>query len=85
MLNLALQWIRLTEQAKRNDQNRLVGYSPAGYRAKAWECVSLAESVNVPERRADMLRFARMWMSLAEPMDKELRGAYELPARKLAT
>jgi hypothetical protein len=83
MLNLALQWIRLTEQAKRNDQNRLVRYSPAGYRAKALECLSLAENVN-PERRADMLRSARMWMSLAEPMDKELRGAYEFPARKLA-
>jgi hypothetical protein len=34
-----------------------------GYRAKAWECLSLAESVNAPERRADLLRFARMWMS----------------------
>src|SRR3989442_15775659 len=55
-----------------------------GYRAKAWECLSLAESVNDPQRRADMLRFARMWMSLTEPMDQELRGAYELPPRNLA-
>ena len=79
MLDLAQQWIRLAEQVDRNHQKRL-----AGYRAKAWECLSLAESVNDPERRADMLRFARMWMSLAEPMDDELRGAYELPSRRLA-
>ena len=79
MLNLAQQWIRLAEQAERNDQYRL-----AGYRAKAWECLSLAESVNDPERRADMLRFARMWLSLTEPIDDDLRGAYELPPRNLA-
>ena len=34
------------------------------YRAKAYEFLSLAESVNDPERRADMLRYARMWMNL---------------------
>jgi hypothetical protein len=39
-----------------------------GYRAKAWECLSLAENMNDPERRADLLRFAHMWMSLAEPI-----------------
>jgi hypothetical protein len=38
------------------------------YRAKAWECLSLAESVNDPARRADMLRFARVWLSLSEPI-----------------
>jgi hypothetical protein len=48
------------------------------YRAKAWECLSLAGSMNNPEERAEMLRFARMWMSLAEPVE-ELRGSYELP------
>jgi hypothetical protein len=48
MQNLAQDWVRLAEQAERNDQYRL-----AGYRAKAWECLSLAESVNDPERRAD--------------------------------
>jgi hypothetical protein len=36
------------------------------YRAKAFELLSLAETVNDPERRADMLRFARMWKSLSE-------------------
>ena len=54
------------------------------YRAKAWECLSLAESVNDPERRADLLRFARMWMSLTEPIKDDLRGAYELPPRLAA-
>lgn len=34
-----------------------------------------------PEQRADILRFARMWLELAEPVD-ELRGAYELPRRR---
>jgi len=38
------------------------------YRAKGFELLSLAETVNDPERRADMLRYARMWMSLSEPM-----------------
>ncbi len=51
------------------------------YRAKALECLSLAESMNDPERRVETLRFARLWMSLTEPID-ELRGAYELPRRR---
>ncbi len=46
--------VRLAEQAERNDQYRLYGY-----RAKAWECLSLAESVNDPERRADLILFGR--------------------------
>ncbi len=48
------------------------------YRAKAWEYLSLAENMNDPERRADMLRFAKIWMTLAEPMG-DVPGAYELP------
>ena len=48
------------------------------YRAKAFELLSLTESVNDPERRADMLRFAQMWMSLSKPLP-DLRSAYELP------
>jgi hypothetical protein len=51
------------------------------YRAKAFEYLSLAECMNDPEQRADILRFARMWMELPEPID-ELRGAYELPRRR---
>jgi hypothetical protein len=48
------------------------------YRAKAWECLSLAECMNDPEERAEIVRFARMWMNLAEPSD-EARGSYEFP------
>ncbi len=51
-----------------------------GYRAKTWECLSLAENMNDPERRADILRYARLWMSLTEPIpDLPLRLPYELP------
>jgi len=61
-----------------------------GYRAKAFECLSQAECMNDPERRADMLRFAKMWMSLAKPkmwmsLTKpmgDVPGAYELPHRR---
>ena len=52
------------------------------YRAKAWECLSLAECMNDPEERAEIVRFAWMWMSLAEPID-EARGSYEFPTRSL--
>jgi hypothetical protein len=48
------------------------------YRAKAWECLSLAECMNDPQERAEMVRFASMWMRLAEPID-EARGVYEFP------
>jgi hypothetical protein len=48
------------------------------YRGKAWECLSLAECMNDPEERAEIVRFAWMWMSLAEPID-EARGSYEFP------
>lgn len=48
------------------------------YPAKSFECLSLAECMNNPEERAEMIRFARVWMSFAEPI-LEARGAYELP------
>jgi hypothetical protein len=48
------------------------------YRAKGFECLSLEECLNDPEQRAEVLRFARIWMNLAEPIE-EFRGAYELP------
>ena len=53
------------------------------YQAKAFELLSLAESVNDPEPRADMLRFARHWMSLSEPMPN-LPSAYEFPRANAA-
>ncbi len=79
MLNLAQYWVRLAEGGERSRQHR-----SSEYRAKAWECLSLAEDANDPERRADLLRFAGMWMSLAGPVKTELRDAYELPPRKAA-
>ena len=48
------------------------------HRAKGLECLSLAECMHDPEKRAERLRFARMWMSLADPFD-EARGSYEFP------
>jgi hypothetical protein len=51
------------------------------YRAKAFECLSLAECVNDAGERAEMVRFARVWMKFTEPI-AEPRGAYELLAAK---
>ena len=60
----------------------IVGRKPMAandaYRAKGLECLSLAECMHDPEKRAERLRFARMWMSLADPFD-EARGSYEFP------
>jgi hypothetical protein len=46
------------------------------YRAKANELFSLAERASGPAQRADLLRFARMWLSLTEPLE-------DLPPPKL--
>ena len=46
------------------------------YRAKAYELLSLAERAGDPEQRADLLRFARMWLSLTEEIE-------DLPLSKL--
>ena len=51
------------------------------YRAKAFECLSQAECMNDPEKRAEVLRFARIWMKLAEPFE-EAPGTYEFPNRR---
>jgi hypothetical protein len=53
---------------------------PNEYRARGFELLSLAETMNDPERRADILRYARLWISLTEPNpDLPLRLPYELP------
>jgi hypothetical protein len=45
-----------------------------------FELLSLAETMNDPERRADVLRYARLWMSLTGPIpDLPLRLPYESP------
>jgi hypothetical protein len=51
---------------------------------RADECAVRSQSMNDRERRADMLRFAGMWLSLTEPIKDELRGAYELPPQRAA-
>ena len=68
--------------------NRLPQFLPIGvvkmlqsrsrreYRVKAFDCLSRAESIDDPEKRADMLALARMWMSLGEPLG-DIPGAYE--------
>jgi len=40
------------------------------YRAKTFECLSLAECMNDPERRAEILRYARWWTQLTERIIK---------------
>jgi Family of unknown function (DUF6381) len=39
------------------------------YRAKAYELLSRAERADDPEQRDDLVRIARMWMSLTEPIE----------------
>ena len=46
------------------------------YRVKAYELLSLAERAGDPEQRADLLRFAWMWMSLTKSIE-------DLPLPKL--
>ena len=47
------------------------------YRAKAFEWLSLAECMTDPERRAELLQYARLWMQLTEPVGN-FRSAYEV-------
>jgi hypothetical protein len=56
-----------------------MNFGKAKYRAKAWQYGARAQSVPDPDRRADLLRFSGMWLSLTEPIDVEVRGAYEWP------
>lgn len=79
MLDLAQYWVRLAEEAERNRQ-----YGASRYQTKAWECAARAQALNDPARRADMLRFAGMWLSLTEPIDDDLRGAYEMAPQRSA-
>ncbi len=51
---------------------------------RADECAARAQSISDPERRADMLRFAGLWLSLTEPAKDGLRGAYEWPRQRAA-
>jgi hypothetical protein len=46
------------------------------YRAKAFELLSLTERAGDPAQRADLLRFALMWLTLTKPLE-------DLPPPKL--
>jgi hypothetical protein len=46
------------------------------YRAKAYELLFLAERAADREQRVDLLRFARMWLTLTKPLE-------DLPPPKL--
>jgi hypothetical protein len=61
-------------------RHRMIEFGRSKYRAKAWQYAARAQSVNDPERRAELLRFSGMWLSLTEPIDKEFRGAHEWPS-----
>jgi hypothetical protein len=52
------------------------------YRAKAFEGLSLAECMNDPQKRAETLRYARMWMQLSEPVERIRSSAYEVHGRE---
>jgi hypothetical protein len=71
---------RLTYLANRD----VIEFGRSKYRTKAWECAARAQVVHDPQQRAELLRFAGMWLSLTEPIEDELRGAYELPPQAAA-
>ena len=54
----------------------------------AAEVIRVSVSVRAPtydlDRAGDLLLFGRMWLSLTEPIEDDLRGAYELPPRLAA-
>ena len=66
------------DESRKHTGNVIAQGGPHEYRAKAWEYLSLAENMNNSEHRAEMLRFAKIWMTLAEPMG-DVPSAYELP------
>ena len=59
----------------------VIDFGRSKYRAKAWECATRAQVVSDPQQRAELLCFAGMWLSLTEPTEDDLRGAYEVPPR----
>jgi hypothetical protein len=70
--------MRQSQRSRGGGEEKVPMTAHNAYRARAWECLSLAECMNDPEKCAEIVRFARIWMSLAEPIDEE-RGAYEFP------
>jgi hypothetical protein len=67
------------KMTKSGSERRVIDFGGAKYRAKAWQYGARAQGVPDSERRADLLRFSGMWLSLTEPIDVEVRGAHEWP------
>ncbi len=61
-----------------------IAFGATKCRAKAWECAARAQVVSDPVQRAELLRFAGIWLSLTEPSENDLRGAYEAPPQVTA-
>ena len=79
---VAWHYLKLAE-ATSNPKTAAFLLNLANYRAKrADECA--AQSIGDPERRADMLRSAGLWLNLTEPAKDKLRGAYEWSRQRAA-
>src|SRR5262249_61987131 len=79
---VAWHYLKLAE-ATSNPKTAAFLLNLADYRAKrADECA--AQSIGDPERRADMLRSAGLWLNLTEPARDKLRGAYEWSRQRAA-
>ena len=61
----------------------VIEFGRSKYRAKAWEWGARAQVVSDPQQRAELLCFAGMWLSLTEPTEDDLRGAYEVRQRSV--
>jgi hypothetical protein len=61
----------------------VIDFGRSKYRTKAWKCAARAQVVSDPQQ-AELLHFAGMWLSLTEPTEDELRGAYEVPPQVAA-
>src|SRR5262249_46776892 len=81
---VAWHYLKLAE-ATSNPRTGASLLSLADYWAKrADEYAARAQSIRAPERRADMLRFGGLGLSLTEPAKDELGGAYECPRQRAA-
>ena len=58
-------------------------FSRLDYRRRAFECLARANTMQDPQKRAELLSVARMWMHLFEPLE-DMPGHFELPKRRSA-
>jgi hypothetical protein len=81
--HVAWHYLKLSE-ATSNPKTGVSLLNLADSWAKRADGAARAQSISDPERRADMLRFAGLWLSLTEPAKDELQGAYEWPRQRAA-